>query len=136
MKGSRVTLLANHHHPRILGGWMHVDFDENHHDSIMHSITGNVSAIKAIFVEETAPSGYIDDKDNKYHSVAIDVLGRYGIKGFNQSWQCGYDTFPLGSLLNILGAKSEFDPKLDAFKSDFNKELSLLGSILSQSKDS
>lgn len=274
---------------------MHVDFDENHHDSILYSLKGEVYGIKAIFVDITAPSGYIDDKDNKYTSVDIDyfdglekpeayeqfgkrpefylveladvevsiykdqendcqieindlsfgwesisllfngikipfeasyigseplstlieavdaldeeyisgssessysivwkdepgiielnfkhnlkttklhieikrsddddfndvstriwnvemeydlfrnaviavtiaVLGKYGIQGFNQNWHDGDDTLPLGSLLNVLGAKAEFDQNLKAYKSDFNKEISLLSKLLSQQK--
>lgn len=291
-KGSRVTLLADYHKPRTLGGWMQVDFDENHHDSILYALNGEVSDIKAIFVDVTAPTGYIDDKDNNYSPVDIDyfdgyerpeeyaqfnkrpdfylvemsdveisyyrereaefqieindlssgwesvalkfngikipfeasyigseplstlieavealdeeyisgsseshysfvwndepglielnfkhllktgqlsieikrsddddfndssychweiemgyslfrkavidviieILGKYGIQGFNRNWQDGADTLPLGSLLNVLGAKSEFDQELKAYKSDFNKEISLLSKLMS-----
>lgn len=296
-KGSSVTLFADYHNPRKLGGWMRVDFDENHHDSILYSLNGKVSDIKAIFVDVTAPSGYIDDKDNKFtpiqidhfdgwekpevyeqfskhpdyylvemedveisyrypqengfritindlssgwesvalifngikipfeasyigceplstlieavdaldeeyisgsseshysiiwndepglielsynHSlntgqltiriresedddfndsatrqwniemnyemfrdavinVTVEVLSKYGIQGFNQNWQDGADTLPLGSLLNILGAKTEFDQELKAYKSDFIKEISLLSKLLSKQEKS
>lgn len=64
--------------------------------------------------------------------VTIEILGKYGIQGFNRNWQDGADTLPLGSLLNVLGVKSEFDQELKAYKSDFNKEISLLSKLLSK----
>ena len=67
-------------------------------------------------------------------NAALQALKRYGICGFNRNWCDGSDTFPLHTLLQLLGA----DQKLkeveneDGLKSDVFEELERLQTILKQ----
>ena len=76
-KDSRVEFKAEYYHPQTLGGWMHIDFHENHHDEVEYSLMGEVRDINAIFVDIVAKSGYTIDKDNNYKPVAIDFFDGY-----------------------------------------------------------
>lgn len=76
-KGSRSEFTTGHYLPQTLGGWMHIDFYENHHDEMEYSLKGEVKDISAIFVDILAESGYTIDKDNNYKPVAVDYFNGY-----------------------------------------------------------
>lgn len=57
---------------------------------------------------------------------AIRVLKEYGIRGYDGSWCDGWDTFPLTSLLVLLGSTSKFDEDTDSYRSNLKEEISLL----------
>lgn len=58
--------------------------------------------------------------------AALKVLNKYGLNGFSDSWADGKDTFPLCSLVSLLGAKSTYQKDGDCYCSDIFKELTLL----------
>lgn len=64
---------------------------------------------------------------------AIRLLKVYGLGGFNQNWLKGNDTFPVNSLLILLGNKADNgdigDKYKDEFHSDILKELKMLEKI-------
>ncbi len=71
-------------------------------------------------------------------NVALKALKRYGICGFNKNWnnnwEFGSDTFPLHTLLQLLGADQklkEVDNE-EGLKSDIFEELELLQTVLKQ----
>lgn len=61
---------------------------------------------------------------------AIRVLKEYGIKGYDGSWCDGWDTFPVTSLLILLGSTSNFDEETDSYRSSLKKEISLLSQVI------
>lgn len=62
---------------------------------------------------------------------SIRLLKQYGLDGFNRNWCDGNDTFPLNSLLILLGNVSKFDQEKEYSYSDIFSELSLLKAIFS-----
>lgn len=62
--------------------------------------------------------------------LTISMLNNYGICGFNHNWDSDNGVLPIGSLLTILGVKTNFDKVSDLYKSDILKELALLTSII------
>jgi hypothetical protein len=82
-------------------------------------------------------------QDDKYHfdvsledfkiavvKEALRVLRVYGIRGYAGSWCDGWDTFPVTSLLVLLGAKSTFDDESESYRSNIEDELKLLLSAI------
>jgi hypothetical protein len=82
-------------------------------------------------------------QDDKYHyDVSLDVfkcavvkealrvLRMYGIRGYGGTWCDGWDTFPVTSLLVLLGAKSTFDDESESYRSNIKDELQLLLSAI------
>lgn len=79
-----VILCLQNHNPRLMGGWMNIDFDENHHDIINFELKGKVISIKAIFVDVVAESRYYDDPRNIYNAVDIPSFdGWENFPGYN-----------------------------------------------------
>ena len=64
----------------------------------------------------------------------IRVLKEYGIRGYDGSWCDGWNTFPLTSLLILLGDKSRFDEDSESHRSNIKDELQLLMSALDREK--
>lgn len=58
--------------------------------------------------------------------TALKVLNKYGLNGFDDSWADGKDTFPLCSLVSLLGAESTYQKDGDCYCSNIFKELTLL----------
>ena len=63
-------------------------------------------------------------------SESLRLLNLYGLGGFNQNWCDGYDTFPINSLLILLGNIDELKFKDDIFYSDIYNDLNLLRKAL------
>ena len=61
---------------------------------------------------------------------ALRVLKVYGIRGYAGTWCAGWDTFPVTSLLVLLGAKSTFDDESESYRSNIKDELQLLLSAI------
>jgi len=61
---------------------------------------------------------------------AIRVLKDYGVRGYAGSWCDGMDTFPVTSLLVLLGDTTRFDEESDSFRSNIHDELKLLLSAI------
>lgn len=65
---------------------------------------------------------------------SIRLLKQYGLDGFNQNWCDGNDTFPLNSLLTLLGNTSKFNQEKECSYSDIFSELRLLEGALNNTK--
>lgn len=57
---------------------------------------------------------------------SIRLLKQYGIDGFNKNWCNGNDTFPLNSLLILLGNTSKYNQETECSYSDIFSELKIL----------
>lgn len=64
--------------------------------------------------------------------LAITSLNKYGICGFNHNWEVENDVLPIGTLLSILGTKTDFDKVDQSFRSNLAEEISILTSIIQQ----
>lgn len=84
-------------------------------------------------------------QDDKYHfdvpleifkkavvKEAIRVLKDYGVRGYTGSWCDGMDTFPVTSLLVLLGDTTRFDEESDSYRSNIKDELKLLMSAFNE----
>jgi hypothetical protein len=61
---------------------------------------------------------------------ALRVLRVYGIRGYDGTWCDGWDTFPIMSLLVLLGVKFTFDDESESYRSNIEDELQLLLSTI------
>lgn len=117
-----VILYLQNHNPRLMGGWMNIDFDENHHDIINFELKGKVVSIKAIFVDVVAESRYDDDSRNIYHPVEIQSF---------DGWEefPGYENFkkerPSFYLLSIENAIIKPDNPYDKTKEYLNDKFEI-----------
>jgi hypothetical protein len=84
-------------------------------------------------------------QDDKYHfdvplevfkdavvKEAIRVLKDYGVRGYAGSWCDGMDSFPVTSLLVLLGDTTRFDEESDSYRSNIKDELKLLMSAFNE----
>jgi hypothetical protein len=71
-----------------------------------------------------------DDYKKAVIRESLRVLKHYGINGFNRNWCDGTDTFPINSLIMILGSDTIFQDKTDTFHGDIYAELDLLKEAL------
>lgn len=58
--------------------------------------------------------------------TALRVLKEYGLNGFNESWADNPDTFPISSLISLLGNELSYNEEGDNFHSDLMGEFKLL----------
>lgn len=65
---------------------------------------------------------------------SIRLLKEYGLDGFNQNWCDGKDTFPINSLLILLGNNSRYSKEKECSYSDIFSELRLLEQALNNTK--
>ncbi len=67
-------------------------------------------------------------------NAALKALKKYGICGFNRNWCNDFDTFPLHTLLQLLGADRELETieNEEGLKSDIFEELELLQNAIKQ----
>lgn len=65
---------------------------------------------------------------------SIRLLKQYGLDGFNHNWCDGNDTFPLNSLLILLGSTSKYDQEKECSYSDIFSEIKLLEGALNNTK--
>lgn len=63
---------------------------------------------------------------------AVRVLKEYGLRGYAGSWCDGWDTFPITSLLILLGDKSKYDEETESYRSDALRELEILAICLKE----
>lgn len=63
---------------------------------------------------------------------SIRLLKQYGLDGFNHNWCNGNDTFPLNSLLILLGNTSKYDQEKECSYSDIFSEIKLLEGALNK----
>ena len=63
---------------------------------------------------------------------SIRLLKHFGLDGFNRNWCDGNDTFPLNSLLILLGNTSKYDQEKECSYSDIFSEIHLLERMLSK----
>lgn len=61
---------------------------------------------------------------------ALRMLREYGLRGFDSSWASGENTFPLKSLLILMGSSVTFDEETESYRSNIIDELELLMKIL------
>lgn len=61
---------------------------------------------------------------------SVRLLKQYGLAGYNRNWDDGNDTFPLNSLLILLGNTSKYDQEKECSYSDIFSELRLLEEAL------
>ena len=57
---------------------------------------------------------------------ALRVLKTYGLRGYGGSWCDGWDSFPVTTLLILLGDNSTFDEESEIYRSRIKDELQLL----------
>lgn len=62
--------------------------------------------------------------------IAKEILCKYGFIGFIDNWDYDQTSFPIGSLLSILGAKSNSYSGIIEHKSDLQKEIAILNDLL------
>lgn len=62
--------------------------------------------------------------------TALKALVKYGVKGFNDSWSDGTETFPLCSLISLLTKTSSFNKTEESFHSDIYEELNCIRQAL------
>lgn len=70
---------------------------------------------------------------SEVRDLAIRVLKRYGIVGFNSNWASSdepQEVFPVGAFLRLLGAESIFDYTDEEYNSSFRDEVRLLSDIV------
>jgi hypothetical protein len=114
------------------------------------TMTRDVNNRDLLHVDAHAKGDFVDPKtnmpwiqDDKYHfDVSLEalriavvkeglrMLKEYGLRGFDGSWGTGENTFPLKTLLILMGSSvAEVD---DSYKSNFFDELNLLMTNLKQ----
>jgi len=59
-------------------------------------------------------------------NTALKVITEYGLNGLNDSWADGKDTFPICSLISLLGGRSSYYKESDSFRSNILDELKVL----------
>ena len=67
---------------------------------------------------------------NAVIDIVMRTLNKFGIRGFNKNWNDGSETLHIGTLLSILGSRTELNKDLASYRSDFKKEISLLSSLV------
>lgn len=63
-------------------------------------------------------------------NTALKALIKYGVKGFNDSWSDGTETFPLCSLISLLTKSSSFNKAEESCHSDIFEELECIRKAL------
>lgn len=56
----------------------------------------------------------------------LTALKKYGISGFDKNWSTAVNTFPIASLIYLLGSRTAFSKETEVFSSNAADELKLL----------
>ena len=119
-----VIFCLQNHNPRLMGGWMNIDFDENHHDIINFELKGKVISIKAIFEDVVAESRYYDDPRNIYHPVEIQSFDGWEEFPGYENFKKERPSFYLLSIENaIIKPDNPYDKTKEYLKDKFEIEL-------------
>lgn len=96
---------------------------DNLHITIRHNSSGTIDVVNAtIFKVQMKLSEF---KSGLVKS-GLAALKKYGINGFNRNWSSGANTFPVASLIYLLGTTTHYFAKDESFISNSIDELTLL----------
>ena len=66
---------------------------------------------------------------------ALKMLKEYGLRGSNANWADGYETFPLNTLLKVMGRNVTRNEDEDCYRSNIFEELEFLTQALRKCDD-
>ena len=117
-----------HSEPGVLDLEMYKDKGKDHMKIVIKRDNDNME-VGDDTVAETFELPYSSYKKTVI-DTALKILIKYGVKGFNDSWSNGTETFPFGSLVSLLTADSSFNKVKEDFHSDIFEELECIRQAL------
>ena len=117
-----------HSEPGVLDLEMYKDKGKDHMKIVIKRDNDNME-VGDDTVAETFELPYSSYKKTVI-DTALKILIKYGVKGFNDSWSNGTETFPFGSLVSLLTADSSFNKAKEDFHSDIFEELECIRQAL------
>ena len=117
-----------HSEPRVLDFEMYKDKGKDHMKIIIKRDDDNMEVSdRTTGISFELPYSLYK---NTVITTALKALVKYGLKGFNDSWSNGTETFPLNSLMSLLTVDSSFNKAKEDFHSDIFEELECIRQTL------